>query len=797
VKGDTAAAVEFLLKFYPKGPWVLTSIDPSKKGIETKTFTLEQIEPLTEWIDKWNGKRNIYFSEAEPIRPVTKKMERIDVRRVWYLHVDVDPRAGEDLEEEQKRALELVTTKLPAGVPKPTFVVFSGGGYQAHWRLEEPISIDGDLEKAEDAKLWNIQLERLFGADNCHNIDRIMRLPGTINIPDEKKRNKGRVEQLAALVEENETVYALEDSFTKAQAVQIPSVHTAGTAPEAVRVEVSGNVARLDSVDDLEEWDVPERVRVVIVQGKDELNPKQTDNSRSAWLWDVVCNLVRCGVPDEIIYSIITDPDFLISESVLDNKSNAEKYAISQIKKAKEKAVDPVLQEFNDRFAVIENFGGMPKVIEELDDAAYGRPRLSKMSFSAFKERFCNRRVKIGQDGNGNPKFMQAGKWWIEHSARRQYHTIIFNPGGESGSHYNMWRGFRCEARPGDCDLFLDHVRENVCSGDEEHYGYLVNWMARTVQKPASAGQIAIVLRGGQGTGKGVFAKTFGYLFGRHFLHISNSSHLIGNFNAHLRDAAVLFADEAFYAGDKKHESVLKTLVTEETLAIEAKGVDVEMSPNYTHIIMASNHEWVVPAGADERRYFVLDVDEKHKQDSRYFKAIIDQLRNGGYEALLHHLMIRDLSGFNVRSFPQTQALREQKIMSLSPEASWWYGRLQAGALLSGETSWAGKVVKADLYEDYVNHSRDVGHGRRAAETILGMFLNKELGGDWPRSRRLMAARRSITEDGYQIETKTRLPHYIFPTLEQCRQAFDKKYGRQNWSATEDEDDEPNAGIPF
>ena len=52
--------------------------------------------------------------------------------------------------------------------------------------------IDGKEAQYEDAKLYNVQLELLFGGDNCHNVDRILRLPGTINIPDAKKLKKGR-----------------------------------------------------------------------------------------------------------------------------------------------------------------------------------------------------------------------------------------------------------------------------------------------------------------------------------------------------------------------------------------------------------------------------------------------------------------------------------------------------------------------------------------------------------------------------------------------------------------------------
>jgi hypothetical protein len=96
-------------------------------------------------------------------------------------------------------------------------------------------------------------------------------------------------------------------------------------------------------------------------------------------------------------------------------------------------------------------------------------------------------------------------------------------------------------------------------------------------------------------------AAGFGSLWGRHFVTVSDAKHLVGAFNAHLRDCVVLFGDEAFFAGDKKHESVLKTLITEESVVIEAKGVDAEVYPNYVHLILASNADWVVPAGHAER----------------------------------------------------------------------------------------------------------------------------------------------------------------------------------------------------
>ena len=79
---------------------------------------------------------------------------------------------------------------------------------------------------------------------------------------------------------------------------------------------------------------------------------------------------------------------------------------------------------------------------------------------------------------------------------------------------------------------------------------------------------------------------------------------------------------------------------------------------------MSSNNEWVIPAGADARRYFVVTVSDAHKQDHSYFARIARQMDSGGREALLEHLLNRDLSSFNVRNVPQTDALADQKAHS-------------------------------------------------------------------------------------------------------------------------------------
>src|SRR5690606_20168023 len=148
---------------------------------------------------------------------------------------------------------------------------------------------------------------------------------------------------LAQLVEFNDNAYPL-SAFTAAPKVQ--SEETLGFSGRSV--VVSGNVDRLESVDDLNQWEVPDWLKVLIVQGNDPDNPTKFP-SRSEALFACTCELVRRGVPDEVIFSILTDESFGIAESVVEHK-RPEKYALRQIERAHEDAIDPMLRELNEKF---------------------------------------------------------------------------------------------------------------------------------------------------------------------------------------------------------------------------------------------------------------------------------------------------------------------------------------------------------------------------------------------------------------------------------------------------------------
>ena len=590
-------------------------------------------------------------------------------------------------------------------------------------------------------------------------------------------------------------------AFIAAQSVQRQGETTFDSNASQI-VTISGNIDRIDSADELNEWGVEDRLKVIMAQGELHDKPKKGDNSRSAWLFDFVCGAVGRGVPDDVIFSIITDSGWPISESVLEKKGHVEKYAIKQIESAKYHRIDPWLYKLNNYYAVVQNYGGKCLVINDQYDHSLDRKRLTRQTFNTFKEAYSNKTVEIGTDKLNNPKFMPVGKWWLENEHRRQYSSIAFAPEVTLPDDvYNLWRGFSVTSVPGECKLFLNHIHDNVCSGNDDYYDYLLKWMARTVQYPERPGLVAVVLRGGRGVGKSFFAHTFGKLFGRHYMQISNSGHLVGNFNSHLRDLVVLFADEAFFAGDKRHESILKTLVTEEQMAIEAKGIDVEMAPNCIHLIMASNDLHVIPAGGDERRFFVVDMGDAKKQNTNYFRAIVDQMErkidkdgnestdkkdeNSGYKALLNYLRTMDIKDFEVRYVPNTPALREQKLLSLSVVEEWWYQKLLNGSTLSNGDEWQTDLPVDHLVNDYVSEVKRFNITKRGNATAMGRFLKKVCPCITTSSRKTSF---EIQEEHWTRHVHRRTRWYNLPPLDKARSMWEDQYGKTDWDSVIEEE---------
>lgn len=409
----------------------------------------------------------------------------------------------------------------------------------------------------------------------------------------------------------------------------------------------------------------------------------------------------------------------------------------------------------------IATVGGKTLVCQIEKDIKLNRDTITYSKFSDFRNRYNNKRASVGTDKNGNHTYMPLGNAWLDHPLRRQFEGITMAPGETIDGYFNLWQGFSYSPQKGSWELMRKHIRYVICNGNKNQYMYVKRWMARMIQYPGKLGEVALVIQGDKGTGKGKFVNKLCQLLGQHSCSVRSSRHFTGNFNAHLEDCVLLYVDEAFWAGDKAAESVLKGMITEPTLLIESKGIDAKEARNMLHIILTSNSDWVVPASSDERRYCILKASNKHKEDYDYFAAIDAEMDNGGFEAMLYELLHLDISDFNVRDFPKTEGLTEQKLQSLDPVPAWWYAKLCNGELLPGD-GWA-PVQCSLLYDDYVVSSKKQGNAWRGGESAFGKQLNKLLPENWPKKNR--PGKNSFGKRPQQ---------YNFPTLKECREYFER-----------------------
>ena len=107
-----------------------------------------------------------------------------------------------------------------------------------------------------------------------------------------------------------------------------------------------------------------------------------------------------------------------------------------------------LVEEFNDRFYVVEDFGGKCRVCWEDGDTSFrlDKPLLNHQSFEDFRNRFVHKKVVVGWETKGREKIKvpvceSKGKAWLSDPSRLQYQEVRFAPGVKLPTEFrNLWR---------------------------------------------------------------------------------------------------------------------------------------------------------------------------------------------------------------------------------------------------------------------------------------------------------------------------------------------------------------------
>jgi hypothetical protein len=301
---------EFLIALHPDGPWSLFAFYLERNRRPTEAGTFDTIGDAIQFASLWNTRGyGVYFS-VNALRPgVNKKASKAEIERVSFLHVDADPADDETSEAFKARALP----EFEAHNPEASLVWDSGNGLQALWRLTPPGLIVNGTGVISVVESRNIALAASLKAPRgTQNIDRVLRLPGTVNWPDAHKRSLGRVPVMSRLLRVTDAVHDL-GTFPPAAETKKPY-----TKPNH-----NGEVSNTTDEDEL--------TRTIRDGGED-----RHGESRSEAVWWVVNEMIRRGYQDHKIRAVILDRDNGISAHVYD-QADPDDYTTRQVENAKAK----------------------------------------------------------------------------------------------------------------------------------------------------------------------------------------------------------------------------------------------------------------------------------------------------------------------------------------------------------------------------------------------------------------------------------------------------------------------------
>ena len=311
---DLDTTTKFLQTLRPGGPWNLTSITPDGP---IASATLRDAEQARAWLSK-HARTNLYFAANPCSKPTGRggRGNKAGLDEIQYVHVDIDVDKLTDtqsLDDRKVAALE----RLEAADSAPTLVSDSGGGLQALWRLEAPLPpTPENIDQVEGMNRWAV--EQYGGDPGTTDVSRLLRLPGTTNFPDARKRARGRVVAPTKLLRSTREAFDLWH-FGHVPAPPKAAVDVEFGAPEEVDLDALG---------------LDDRLMTILRDGRLD-TPKEGDDSRSAWLFDATCQLLRADVVPEQVLWLLLDPELGISASILDKRSTPEEqlaYAERQVR---------------------------------------------------------------------------------------------------------------------------------------------------------------------------------------------------------------------------------------------------------------------------------------------------------------------------------------------------------------------------------------------------------------------------------------------------------------------------------
>lgn len=303
-----------------------------------------------------------------------------------------------------------------------------------------------------------------------------------------------------------------------------------------------------------------------------------------------------------------------------------------------------------------------------------------KMSYSHLSYNVPMYNEKGSFTGFGTLPFIN--KWiGFTHNIRRKDDVDIYpNTKDCPENIFNLWRPFAMELltapytyKERELNFILNHIKI-LCNHDANVYDYFIKWIAQMIQYP----QIKTIMPtfiSGEGSGKGSLFKLFEKMLGNEkvFETTNPSRDVWGDFNGMMCNCFLVNLNELSKKDTIEAEGKIKGLITDNTLAINQKGLPQYKIKSYHRFITTTNKEEPINSTNGDRRNLIIRSSDEKKGDYTYFETLHNYLEDNDVIRTCYDFFksIGGMDKFKDIPIPQTDYQTNLKELSKSPIEQW------------------------------------------------------------------------------------------------------------------------------
>lgn len=256
--------------------------------------------------------------------------------------------------------------------------------------------------------------------------------------------------------------------------------------------------------------------------------------------------------------------------------------------------------------------------------------RILFLSKREILDMYCHKKF-MGYDEKGNLKKIPFIDKWVSCEEILEYENCDYFPNDTlcPSNYYNLWTGFAVEnysediCSEEDLQVILNHIKL-ICGCDNAVYEYMLDWLAHLFQWPEQKIGIFPILQGNTGTGKSMFLDMIKDMIGNDKCGFTNNAkdEVFGSFNPIMSGKIFMELAELDFLATKGLEGKFKSLITDNYVSINDKGVKLRKEISYHRFIATTNNDIPIKITDNDRRILLIEGSDCMRGNVEYFTKL-------------------------------------------------------------------------------------------------------------------------------------------------------------------------------